>query len=189
MKIRITLRLALPALFLFLIHSAYGQIATSSDKTCPVKLGETIPNASVLDVNSKTMDISEAIGSKPSIIIFYRGGWCPYCNVHLAALQEYEKELIKMGYQIIAVTPDSPDNIKKTLNEKELTYTILSDNKYELMSKMGLGYVDRKNRTLPIPSVYIVDADGKVKFNYINPNFRVRIEPELLMKAAELAIK
>ncbi len=174
---------------LLFAQSASGQIADSSAETCPLKMGETIPDVTVFDINSNPLKISEAIGSTPTILIFYRGGWCPYCNVHLAALQEREKEFIKMGFQIIAVTPDSSDKIQKTLEKKDLSYTILSDSNFELMSRMGLAYLDRKNRTLPIPSVYIVDGNGVVQFNYVNQNYKVRIEPELLLKAAELSFK
>lgn len=183
------IRLTLLAIILFQFQTTFSQISASGSETCPLKVGAAIPEASISDVKLGRMDISEALASKPTILIFYRGGWCPYCNVHLAALQEKEQTFIDMGYQIIAVTPDPPENVQKTLNEKGLTYRILSDDKYELMSKMGLAYTDRKNRTLPVPSVYIVDGNGIVQFSYVNTNFRVRIEPELLIKAAEISIK
>lgn len=174
---------------LFIPKIGYSQIAASSAETCPLKVGETIPDVTVFDVKSIPLKISDALGSTPTVLIFYRGGWCPYCNIHLSALQERENEFIKMGFQIIAVTPESSEKIQKTLDNQKLNYTILSDGRFELMSSMGLAYVDRKNRTLPIPSVYIVDGNGVVQFNYVNPNYKVRIKPELLIKAAELSLK
>ncbi|MGL1887785.1 MAG: peroxiredoxin family protein [Reichenbachiella sp.] len=175
--------------FLLIANMSYSQIAASGAETCPLKIGEQLPDATVFDINSNPIKITEALDSKPTVLIFYRGGWCPYCTVHLAALQEKEGEFIEMGYQILAITPDSLDKIQETLDKKDLNYTILSDSSFELMSKMGIAYIDRKNRTLPVPSVYIIDSKGVVQFNYVNPNYKVRIAPELLLKAAELAVK
>lgn len=175
--------------FAFILNTGHCQIASSNTETCPLKIGVAIPDATLFDLKSKPIKTSEILGSTPTVLIFYRGGWCPYCNIHLAELQKIEKKILDLGFQIIAVSPDKSENIQKTLDDKDLTYTILSDSNFELMSKMGLAYIDRKKRTLPVPSVYIIDSNGIVQFNYVNPNFKVRIKPELLLKAAELSVK
>src|SRR5262245_9715985 len=82
----------------------------------PLLVGETIPVATLPDAQNKPTDLQALIAKKPTILVFYRGGWCPYCNKQLAGLQQIEKDLTDMGYQLIAVSTDSPDNLQQTEN-------------------------------------------------------------------------
>jgi len=93
----------------------------------PLLSGESIPVVNLLNAAGQPFDLNAAVASKPTILIFYRGGWCPYCNKQLSGLQEIEQDLRKTGYQIIAISTDSPDNLKQTEIKNKLTYTLLSD--------------------------------------------------------------
>ena len=77
----------------------------------------------------------------------------------------------------------------ETIDKNDLTYTVLSDREMDFTSKMGLAFKDHKDRILPVPAVYLVDTANVVQFNYVNPNYRVRPHPELLLKAAELMMR
>ena len=81
----------------------------------PLLSGENIPQVKLSDATGQPFDLNAAVSLKPTILIFYRGGWCPYCSKQLAGLQEIEEDLTKMGYQLLAVSTDSPDNLKNEL--------------------------------------------------------------------------
>ena len=119
--------------------------------------------------------------------------------MHLAALNEAEKELLSLGYQIIAISPDSAKNLKVTDEKDKINYTLLSDSDGLLSKAVGIAYQAPENYKstitagseglnttfLPVPSVFIVDKDGTIQFEYISPDFKHRISNELLVAAAK----
>jgi peroxiredoxin len=165
----------------------------------PLLTGESIPMLILPDVNGKAFHLNEKIKERPAILIFYRGGWCPFCNKQLAGIQGIEADLRKLGYQIIAISTDSPHNLAKTLNKQQLAYTLLSDSDLAAAKQFGIAYKGPKNyeqvliegsegrnvdKLLPVPSVFILDTKGVIQFEYINPDFTQRISPALLQAAA-----
>ena len=86
-------------------------IAERAEDIGPLLNGEVIPNSIIYDTKDKTHKLHDVIGKKPTVLIFYRGGWCPYCNGQLASLKSVEDKMIQMGYQIIAISPDSPQRL------------------------------------------------------------------------------
>ena len=165
----------------------------------PLLIGEPIPAVNLPDATGKMFNLNEEVAKKPTILIFYRGGWCPYCNKELAGMQSIEGNLRKMGYQIIAISTDSPENLSKTLGKDQLTYTLLSDSELAVSKQFGLAYVAPKNyekllvassngkntdKLLPVPSVFILDTKGVIQFEYINPDYKQRISPDLLQAVA-----
>lgn len=176
-----------------------GIIAENPQDISPLLNGETIPVLNLIDLAGKRISLNELISQKPSILIFYRGGWCPYCSKQLSGIQLIEKDLHQMGYQVIAVSTDSPENLTVTMNKQKLSYTLLSDadlyaaKQFGIAFKAPTGYEkllpeasDYKNKQmlLPVPSIFILDKKGKILFEYINPNFTERISPQLLKAAA-----
>jgi peroxiredoxin len=115
--------------------------------------------------------------------------------LHLAALAEAEKEILDLGYQIIAISPDAPENLKITEEKDKVKYTLLSDSKGELIKMAGIAFEVPENykslinvhsngvntNFLPVPSVFIVNTDSTILFEYISPDFKHRISPELLV--------
>lgn len=181
------------------------QVASSADKVTPLLISLEIPDVSVKNINGETLSLRTEVAKKPTILIFYRGGWCPYCSLHLADLHKIEDELYEIGYQILAISPDKPDKLKSTLQDIELNYTLLSDSPMTASKAFGLAFkvdqetVDRyksigidlegdsgyDHHLLPAPAVYIVNTEGIVKFNYVNPNYKERINGEVLLTAAK----
>lgn len=174
---------------------AQGIYPERPEDISPLLIGEQIPEVKLVDAMAKTFDLNKAIASQPTILIFYRGGWCPYCNLELSGLQEIEGELRKTGYQIIAVSTDKPDNLKQSMEKGKLSYTLLSDADLNFSKQMGIAFkapeayhkmlfktTDQKNTDmlLPVPSVFILNKKGEIRFEYIEPNFRERISPGLL---------
>jgi peroxiredoxin len=169
----------------------------------PLLIGEEIPDISVTDSDGNQESLKTITTSKPSMIVFYRGGWCPFCSSHLADLVSYEKEIYDLGYQILAISPDQPEFLQKSLEDQQINYTLLSDSSMELSRAFGVAFrVDdetvqslkengmdiikssgHNHQQLPAPSVFITDTSGKILFQYVNPEYRERIDADILMAA------
>lgn len=172
-----------------------GNIPLKPEDISPLLTGEMIPTVNLMNLTGKSINLNQLISKSQSILIFYRGGWCPYCSKQLSGLQLIENELGQMGYQIIAVSTDSPKNLTATMDKQKLSYTLLSDADLSVSKQFGIAFKapvsydkilpeasDFKNteKLLPVPSVFILDKKGKILFEYINPNITERISPELL---------
>jgi peroxiredoxin len=175
----------------------------------PLKKGQSIPNGELVKLEGNRVDLKTLISQKPSVLIFYRGGWCPFCNLQMGRLVKIEPDLMKMGYQILAITPDKPESLKESLEKHGINYTLLSDRTMELTRQFGLAYrldpqtlekmkgfgVDLDKSTgnslheLPVPAAYVVDTKGLIHFVYFNADIKVRVNPDDLMKAAKEALK
>ena len=188
-------------------------IAPTPEQVTPLLNGLTIPAVNLTTADNQTVALEQLVKQKPSVLVFYRGGWCPYCNAQLAALRDIEPQLAKLGYQLIAITPDSVASISKSLADtggQKLNYTLLSDANFAASSAFGLAYyLDDKTAAaykgklgslitteagsekvvLPVPAVYILNTKGEAVFNYVHINYKTRLEGELLLKAAELALQ
>ena len=194
------------SLTLILSSTTQAEVPTSADKIIPIELEASAPSSKVRTIFGKEIESSSLTKGKKSLIIFYRGGWCPYCNVHLAKLVSIKDELEKLDVQILAVSPDLPKNLEKSLNENKVNYTLLSDSKMNLAKGFGVAfklddktvtlYKDKynidieadsgeKHHLLPVPSAFLIDESGKVKFRYWNADYKTRIETDKLVEAAK----
>lgn len=182
-----------------------ADLAASPQQVTPVLLGSALPDAPLQAIDGGATTLAKAVGGKPAVIVFYRGGWCPYCNLQLSELRLIDKDLQGLGYQIIAISPDSPEELRKTLDKDSLTYTLLSDSSAAAIKAFGIAYrVDdatysklvgfgidlekssgKPHRALPVPAVYIVDAAGTLQFSYVHPDYRVRIPAGTVLAAAK----
>lgn len=175
----------------------FAQLPQTPNDISPLLIGEKIPEVSLLNSENKTINLKDLFKEKPTVLIFYRGGWCPYCNAHLGKIGEAENEILELGYQVIAVSPDEPARLTNTADKKDLKYTLLSDGDGTLMNYMGIAFKapDKKWKTnqlqkhsggknkgiLPVPSIFVVDKKGVILFEYIAPDYTHRMEAELLI--------
>ncbi|RAV31025.1 peroxiredoxin-like family protein [Sinomicrobium soli] len=165
----------------------------------PLLTGEKVPVIQLPDAGGKMQDVNALISSGPIVLVFYRGGWCPYCTRQLSGLQEAMEPLEKMGYRLLAISTDSPGKLSETLGKQSLEYTLLSDADLKVARAFGIafqapegyhGFLPEssggKNTglLLPVPSVFILDREGVIRFEHINPDFRQRISPGLLIAVA-----
>ena len=187
-------------LLLTAFAAAPVEIPQKPEDISPLLVGETIPDLSVAGIDGKAVNLKAEVAKKPTVLVFYRGGWCPFCNKQLAELRTLEPELTKMGYQMLAVSTDSPDNLKASMDKHQLSYTLLSDADLTAAKAFGLAFrapaayaatlekgSGGKNvdNLLPVPAVFLLDKQGVIKFEYINPNMKERISAKLLTAAAE----
>ena len=173
-----TKRLVLLSAFFFSTFMAiFAQVASKADSVSPILIGKSIPTTTLTTAEGKSITTNELLAGKQSILIFYRGGWCPYCNVHLKELQTIESQLIGLGYQILAVSPDEPKQLLNTFGKDSLKYQLFSDSHTDLIKKMGIAFKGpekygkmfseysgggNSEGILPAPAVFIVDKNGKI---------------------------
>ncbi len=185
--------------------TAADALATSPDRIRPVLLGTELPDVAMTTLAGKETTLKSEIGGKPAILVFYRGGWCPYCNLQLSELRLIRKDAEALGYQIIAISPDRPAELSKTLDKGSLDYTLLSDSRAEAMSAFGIGftlddatrekykgygidleeYSGESHHGLPVPSVFIVDGEGLLQFSYVHPDYKARVPGNVVLAAAK----
>lgn len=188
------------AFFLLLTTSVQAQsYAEKPSEISPVLTGSTMPNASLQTVDGSLVNLENLVNKQATVLVFYHGGWCPFCNTHLAELQQIQQQLMDMGYQILAVSPDQPRNLKKSINKNDLDYTLLSDSSMKLARSFGLAFKSnneenkltiekrsgQKHHLLPVPSVFLVNPDGLITFQYVNPNSKTRVNSDVLLAAAK----
>jgi peroxiredoxin len=181
----------------------------------PLPVGARMPAGCVVtNLRGERVNLNAEIARQPTVLIFYRGGWCPYCNAHLRDLQKSEPELRRMGYQILAVSPDTPAQINATLAKgTPLSYSLLSDRTLGVAAKFGLRYkldaryvahvkakpderaalahVDLQAQNggyLLTPGAFILDQTGTIRFAYANNNYSVRVKQNVLLDAARAAL-
>ncbi|WP_395057982.1 peroxiredoxin family protein [Flavobacterium sp.] len=175
--------------------NAQTDLPKSATEISPLLIGEKIPSIKVQSIDGKNINFEDLTKTKKTILAVYRGGWCPYCNLHLSALGEVEEKLIEMGYQIIAISPDSPESLRETITKDKLSYTLLSDSKGDFIKALGIGYSipnglkkqlktvlhGVKNDFLPVPSLFIINEENEIEFEYISPDYKTRISNKLLL--------
>lgn len=172
-----------------------ADVAPEPTAISPLLIGEKIPGITLSDVSGKKMNLLELAAQKPSVIVFYRGGWCPYCNLHLSELQTIESDILKAGYRIIAISPDSPESMAASISKNKLNYLLLSDTQTEASRGFGLAFqaperyaemlgkasADQNKNVLPVPAVFVVNNAGEILFEHINPDYKTRLKGSLLL--------
>jgi len=176
-------------------------------KSQPLQVGDAISDVSVKTDAGNPVALRKLIAEKPAVLIFYRGGWCPYCSRHLQALLPIESELLAAGYQLLAISPDQPSKLREKPDFKQLNYSLFSDSSMDAAKAFGIAFeVDaatlakykqygidleaasgQSHHMLLHPAVFLVDAKGIIRFAYVNEDYKVRLEPEKIMEAARTA--
>lgn len=188
-------------------------IAESANLVAPLLVGQQIPQVHTTTITDESVELGKLLNNKPTILFFYRGGWCPFCNVQMGQLQAIAGDLTAAGFQLVGISTDDPTDLQKSISDKNLSYTLLSDYNSVVSQAFGLAFYASKKVTdryltkmnlqnplqknaagekrlvLPAPAIYVVDANGLVHFQYVNPNYKTRLAPELLLHAAKLVTK
>ncbi|TLX49589.1 alkyl hydroperoxide reductase [Pseudoalteromonas ruthenica] len=180
-------------------------ISDSAEGVSPLLPGLSVPDVTLKDTQGQPVALKQLLANKPTVLVVYRGGWCPYCSEQLKNIQNIEQQIAEMGLQIIAVSPDSPAKLAQSTISSP-TYQLLSDDQLALAQAMGLAFfLDDKTAkvyrnklgvnfvgldgeqkvALPVPAVFVLDTQGMVHFQYANPNYRVRLSEPLLLAAAK----
>jgi peroxiredoxin len=189
--------------------AAAQEVAPSPSEIRPLLIGAAAPDSPLRTMDGTGTTLKAVLGGKPGVVIFYRGGWCPYCNAHLREIKSVQKKLAALGYATVAISPDRPEELQKTARKHALPYALLSDSRFDAARAFGVAYqldadtlkkyatygVDLRKASgephdwLPVPSVFLLGRDGTVDFVYANPDYRVRLKASVLIAAASAALE
>jgi len=181
------------------------ELAAAGNPPGVAEPGMQLPDGELLDVVGRPTTLVQNLGGKPAVIVFYRGVWCPYCDI---ALRTYQAQLVptlaERGIGLVAISPQTPDGSLSTKKSKELTFTVLSDPGNQIARQLGiltapsagtragqlqlgldLTQVNADGTTgLPMPTVVIADADGVIRWIDVHPDYTTRSEPGQVLRAA-----
>lgn len=195
------------ALFFAVTLSTQAFIAPSPDAVTPINVGDRIPDAALTQRDGSEVKLSELTAGTNSVLVFFRGGWCPYCTKQLAALKDVLPALQEQGYQIIAISPDTIASNQDAVDKHELPFTVVSDASFSAIEAFGLAFqLDTTTLALykgygislvehpqtgayilPVPAVYIVDDTGTVRYRYYEVDYKIRLDPAVLLNEAAAA--
>ena len=170
-----------------------------------LRVGDKFPAFELPDSEGKQISSTELLAKGPLVLSFYRGGWCPYCNLELRALNNMQQAFADQNAQLIAVSPQLPDESLSTQQQNELAYTVLSDVSNSLSKKCGLVFtLDERlipvydqlgldipkangddSYELPLPATYVIDSQGVIKFAFANEDYTLRAEPLDVLNAVK----
>ncbi|PZD74312.1 Putative peroxiredoxin bcp [Acaryochloris thomasi RCC1774] len=168
-----------------------------------LKAGQQAPPVQLPNATGNTIDLQELLKSGPVVLSFYRGQWCPYCNLELRALQQILPEIQTLGASLVAVSPQTPDSSLSTVEKNELTYEVLSDVGNQVARAYGLVFklpehlrpiynsfgidVPAHNGDssfeLPIAATYVIATDGTIAHAFIDADYTQRLDPEAILTA------
>jgi peroxiredoxin len=205
-EIKATAASRLPTEVVAVFASEQDALAAAGVPAAAVKVGDTLAPFELPDTTGQTRTLEELTAHGPVVIVFYRGGWCPYCNV---TLHTYQRDLLPQlaahSARLVAISPEAPDASLSTQEKHELTYTVLTDAAAQLAASLGitwqpsaegltaqreLGVDIRTTRAdngtlLPMPTVLIVDRDHVVRFVDIDPDYTGRTEVNDILTALQ----
>ncbi|MFO0857815.1 MAG: YHS domain-containing (seleno)protein [Phycisphaerales bacterium] len=183
-------------------ESGIKEVAESAVMTTALKAGQTAPDFSLPDIQGHTVRLSDLLKQGPVVLTWYRGGWCPFCNIQLREYQAHIEEFKAAGATLVAISPQKPDRSLATSNSNSLSFPVLSDADNKTASQYGLTYKlpDRvaqsfKGRLdlseyngsdtneLPITATYIITKDGTIAQAFLDADYRKRAEPTDVIQA------
>ena len=170
-----------------------------------VGTGDEAPDFSLPDVHGNRISLSALLQHGPVVLTFYRGGWCPYCNIQLRAYQAILPEMAALGARLVAISPQLPDGSLTTAQTNALTFDILSDAGNSVARRFRLVYalpedlreaLRSNNKALPaingdgswelpVPATYVIAPDGRIVLAGIEADYRKRLEPDAILAAVK----
>ena len=192
-----------PPSVILTMHRATAELIASGAATRALKAGDRAPTFTLADPEGQLVSSATLLERGPLVISFYRGVWCPYCNMELQALQEVLPQFERLGASLVAISPQTAANSRKSVRQNELGFPILSDPHNAVAAAFGLRfplpdylvelYKSLKNDlptfngdpswTLPMPGRFVVGQDGTILYAEVNPDYTRRPEPEDMLPA------
>lgn len=184
-----------------IMHRATAELIASGQALNARKAGDKAPEFTLKDPDGQSVSLAELLAKGPLVVSFYRGAWCPYCNLELQALQEASPQIEARGAGIVAISPQTAPNSRRSRRDNKLTFPILSDEKSRIAAAFGLRfslpdylvelYKGFKNDlptfnddpawVLPMPARYVIGTDGVIAYAEVNPDYTQRPDPSELL--------
>jgi peroxiredoxin len=164
--------------------------------------GKSFPDFELPNADNKALTLNDLLTDGPLVISFYRGAWCPYCNLELNALQQRLPEITAAGGRLIAISPQVPDKSADQVSSSRLTFEVLSDVGNKLAKQCGLvftlpeplrpiydawqldipGHNADESFELPMPATYIIGTDGIIHYAFVDMDYTKRLEPDIIIE-------
>nr|WP_237564865.1 peroxiredoxin-like family protein [Blastopirellula marina] len=193
-----------PPEMLQVMRDAVETVRASGVEKSAKHVGDAAIDAKLTGWNGKTVRLSEMWSEGPVVLMWYRGGWCPYCNLQLRAMQKELKAIEGAGAKLIVLTPELPEKAKETAEANDLDFVALHDKdsatarKYGLVfelpesilplyrDRLKLGEVNGNDEMeLPLSATYVIDTQGKIRYAFLNADYTVRAEPAEVVAAVK----
>lgn len=178
-------------------------VATTAPAEGP-GVGDKVPDTQLRGEDGERVGLRALVDGQPAVLVFYRGGWCPFCTKHLAGMAGIHDEVRENGFQVLAISPDRPAKLAETPDRESLGYRLLSDSTMETARAFGIAFqvpadlvrkykeefgIDleadsgQTHHLLPHPAVYVVAGDGSILFAHVNEDYRERLDPDKVLEA------
>jgi peroxiredoxin len=187
------------------MHRATAELIASGQAQRARKAGEVAPEFTLTDPDGKPVSSRDLLAKGPLVVSFYRGVWCPYCNLELQALQEALPEIAARGASLVAISPQTAPNSRKSQRDNKLSFPILSDVRSEVADAFGIRFAlpddlvalyksfkndlptfnDDPSWVLPMPARYVIGRDGVIACAEVNPDYTQRPDPSELLQVLD----
>jgi peroxiredoxin len=181
-----------------LMDQATGELIKSGLAGQVIPVGGMAPGFSLPNISGEWVTLDQVLSRGPAVVSFYRGVWCPFCNLEQRALQQHLPQITGLGASLVAISPQTPDNSLSMAEKNGLTFEVLSDVGSAVADSYGLVFrvpdylqdaYDQlghplplfngaSRQSLPIPATFVVASDGIIRFAYANPDYTYRADPE-----------
>ncbi|MEG3757157.1 peroxiredoxin-like family protein [Pseudoalteromonas carrageenovora] len=186
------------------VDGSIAQAKSFQEGVNALALNQNAPNFELPNQHGQLVQLTELLTKGPVVITFYRGSWCPYCNLQLKALQSRLPEIHALGAQLVAISPQVPDGSMSENEISNMDFVVLSDQNADVAASYGVAWkvptfllehmrVDRgldleslnngNGSILPIPATFVLNSEGRVTWRYVDVDYRTRSEPEDIINA------
>ena len=179
------------------------KLAESGIAKGALQVGARAPDFALPDARGGTVTLSELLRLGPAVVTFYRGGWCPFCDLQLRAYQEILPEIHQLGAELVAISPQTADYAQADIEKKQLTFPVLTDAHNVVAYRFGLVFalsdamralqtgfgnpIPKFNGDdswkLPMPGTFVVNRSGVVQLAHVDPDYTRRLEPAAILVA------
>ena len=187
--------------------SPEDSIPQDAQSVKPLLIGDSIPDVSLQSAEGESINLTD-FNRENTLFIFYRGGCCPFCSAELSEIAQIEDELYERGVTVIGISPDQPSYLQQSMDDIEFDYKLLSDSKMAASKAFGIAFqvdsetvqslkengMDIEERSgqnhhlLPVPAIFLTNDEGVIEFQYVNPEYRTRIDKDVLLAAVDAMI-
>lgn len=186
------------------MQEAIEELAQTQITENAKQVGQKAPDFTLptVDGNSE-FSLAEALGAGPVVLVYYRGDWCPYCNLQLAEYESYREEIEALGAQIVALSPQTPENSKFATEENPFGYTVLTDPQNKVARSYGIVFELPKHINdlytkygfdihiengsekpeLPLAATYVITKEGLINYSFLEADYKKRAEPKAIIDA------
>ncbi|WP_176059496.1 peroxiredoxin-like family protein [Paraburkholderia sp. BCC1876] len=192
-----------PAERIALYNAKVEELRASFPMDRVLAVGQDAPDFELPGASGRAVSLAEVLQKGPAVLVFYRGGWCPYCNIQLRAYQQALPEIVQLGATLVAISPQLPDGSLSTAERHALDFAVLSDAGNGVAQSFGLVYslpeelrqalrsVDKalpdingdESWELPVPATFVIASNGRIALSHVDIDYRGRCEPDVVLSA------